>query len=276
VIGDLTERPEDLGGEAPPSDGRSFYASPALRLWSFAMLGSVLVFGLQGLYPTFIGPISNVLPTLGAATAFASALLCWRRYGYGLRKKFEAVWFFFSLGTGLWILAELTWAAYYFFLNVEVPYPSAADFFYVGGYIPVLVGLAIYLKAFWGSMSPRRLALAAMTIAAATALALGLVLPMELSQGPSAADLLTALAYPVLDLALFSSSVLALAIFAGGRLSRWWVLFGGASLLYVLGDEYFLYLNSAGTYYNGSFDDLLFILGYLTFALAFYAHRREF
>ena len=267
------ETSKDRVTEAPRA---GFFSEGAFRLWVIGVVGVSLAFALQDLYPSLIGPLSNVLPAGGAGVAFASALLCWRRYGFGLRRQFEAVWFMFSLGSGLWILAELAWATYYFFLNVEVPYPSIADIFYIGGYFPMLAGLVLYLRAFSVAMSRKRLSLALSAIGVAVTLAMAFVLPLELTEGLSPLNLLTDLAYPILDLALISLTVLALAIFIGGAISKWWVLFGGASVLYVIGDEYFLYQFAAGTYYNGSFDDLLFVLGYLALALAFYAHRREF
>ena len=254
----------------------NFLSESAFRVWAVSVLAVTLVFGLQNLYPSMIGPISNVLPACGAGAAFLSALLCWKRYGFGVRTKFEGAWFAFTLGTGLWILAELTWAVYYFILDVPVPYPSAADFFYMGGYFPMIAGLVLYLGNFTLGLSRSRLMIAAAFIVVATGLALGFVIPLEFSQGLSPVQIMTDLAYPLLDLILFSFTILCLAIFFGGSISKWWFLFGGASALYVIGDEYFLYQVATGTYYNGSVDDLLFILGYLAFALAFYAHRREF
>ena len=260
---------ENPNNESPLSD-------PVFWLWIVGMCGVSGAFLLQSYYPSFIGPLSNVLPSVGAAFAFASALLCWRRYGFVIRRRFEAVWFLFTLGTGMWVLAEMTWATYYFFLNVPVPYPSVADVFYIGGYFPLILGLAFYFGAFSVAMSRQRLVAAVISIVIVALVALGFVMPAELSKGLGPLNTFSDMIYPVLDLVLFSLTALCLAIFLGGRISRWWILFGAASLLYVVGDEYFLYQVAAGTYYNGSFDDMFFILGYLTFAIAFHAHRREF
>jgi len=246
------------------------------RAWLFSMIGVTLVFAFQSLYPTYIGGLSNVLPTACATTAFLSAFLCMRRYGFGLRLNFEAVWFLFTLGMGMWAIAEGSWAFYYFVLKVAVPYPSLADIFYMGGYLPIIAGLVGYLDTFHEALSRRRLGFAVVFIGIAVALALAFVLPIELGQKLSASVFLTDMAYPVLDLVLFSLTVLSLAIFAGGTIAKWWVLFGIASALYVVGDEFFLYQVALGSYYNGSVDDLIFLLGYLTFALAFYVHQKEF
>jgi hypothetical protein len=176
----------------------------------------------------------------------------------------------------MWVVAEATWAFYYFVIQIAVPYPSLADVFYMGGYIPIIAGLLGYLDTFHVALSGRRLGFAVVGIAAAVTLALLFVLPVELSQNLSAVNLLTDMLYPLLDLVLLSLAVVSLAIFAGGRIAKWWLLFGAGATLYVIGDEFFLYQVAHGTYYNGSVDDLIFLLGYLTFAMAFYAHRKEF
>ena len=255
---------------------RAFTSLSGFRVWLGSVCILVVVFGLQSFYPDVIGPLSNVLPTVTAAAAFVSSVLCIRRYKFGLRHQFEAAWLFFALGLGLWVVAEATWAAYYFFLNIVVPYPSLADLFYIGGYFPIIVGAVLYVDVFKVAMSRRRLAAALGIISISAALAMTFVLPIEFSTRDSAVFVFTDLIYPMLDLALLAVAAFALAIFYGGRLAKWWMLFGSAAAVYVIGDELFLYQTAVGTYYNGGLDDLIFLLGYLTFALAFYAHREEF
>jgi hypothetical protein len=262
--------------EAPVKRAESIVSLTGFRAWLVAMIAISLVFVFQPFYPSSIGPLSNVFPTVCALTMFLSSFACMKRYGFTLRLNFEAVWFLFTLGTGLWVLAEATWAFYYFILKVAVPYPSAADVFYVGGYFPIIAALLGYLDTFRVALTRRRLGYAAVVIGVAAALALVFVLPVELGKSLSAFNFITDMTYPALDLVLLSLAILALAIFVGGAIATWWVLFGAGAALYVIGDEFFLYQVAHGTYYNGSADDLIFLLGYLTFALAFYAHTKEF
>jgi len=249
---------------------------PGFRLWMAAMAGVSLVFALQSLYPGLIGPLSNVLPSACAFVAFLCSLSCLRRYGFSRRLDFGAIWLLFTLGTGMWVIAEATWALYYFVVQVSLPYPSLADIFYTGGYLPIMAGLLGYLNMFHVGLSRRRLGYALMGIGVAVALALLFVLPVEFGESLAPVNLLTDMLYPVLDLILLSLALLSLVIFVGGRLANWWVLFGAGATLYVIGDEFFLYQVGNGSYYNGSVDDLIFLLGYLTLAMAFYAHRKEF
>jgi hypothetical protein len=254
----------------------SLVALIGFRVWLAAMVAISAVFAFQTYYSGFIGPLSNVLPTICALAAFLSSFSCMRRYGFTLKLNFEAVWFLFTLGTGLWALAEGVWAFYYFILLIPVPYPSLADVFYMGGYLPIIAALLGYLSTFRVALTRRRLVYAGVVIVVAVALALEFVLPVELGKNLTPLNFATDMIYPVLDLMLLSLAVLSLAIFVGGAIAKWWLLFGIGAGLYVVGDEFFLYQVAHGTYYNGSVDDLIFLLGYLTFALAFYAHRKEF
>jgi hypothetical protein len=241
-----------------------------------AMMGLSLVFALQPLYPNAIGPLSNIFSPACALSAFLCSLSCLRRYGFSRRLDFGAIWLLLALGMGMWVIAEATWAVYYFVVRVELPYPSLADLFYAGGYLPIIAGLVGYLETFHVALSKRRFGYALIGIVVAVVLALLFVLPVELAQDLSAVNLVTDMLYPVLDLVLLSLAVLSLAIFAGGRIATWWMLFGAGATLYVVGDEFFLYQVAHGAYYNGGVDDLIFLLGYLTFAMAFYVHRKEF
>ena len=264
-------KPITAQGKKPaPTNPRIMYS-----LWSLSLSGLLAFFALQSFYPNLIGPASNVLPSVCVGVMLWSALKCVSRYGPSLKKRFQAAWAMFSLGAGLWLVAELTWAFYYFYLNDSVPYPSVADVFYVAGYVPMLLGLAFYLKVFAPGMTAKRLAVATSMIVAATAAVIAFVVPPEFAMSEPLVQRATDIAYPVLDLALLAIALLAIAIFFGGSLSRWLVIFGGAATAYIVADELFLYQVASGTYVNGGVDDFIFLIGYMLFGLAFYEHRRR-
>ena len=226
-----------------------------------------------GLLPQPDGPVSNVLPSACVGLAFWSSLQCTRRYGTGLRKRFQATWVMFSLGTGLWLLAEMTWAFYYFVLSVSVPYPSTADVFYLGGYIPMLLGLTLYLGAFFQGMTRQRLVSALSLIVISGLVVVLLVIPPELLISETIAQRITDVSYPVLDLSLLSVTILSPRS-SSGLPSRWLLIFGEAAIAYVIADG-FLYQIAAGTTTTGASTTHLRV-GILLFVPAFYEHRRRF
>jgi len=250
-------------------------ASFGLWGWLASCLAVSAVFGFQSFFPSAIGLASNVLTLLCVAAGLGSVLLCVRRYGLAIKTRFQASWFSFAIGFGLWTAAESIWAAYYTVFGVAVPNYSIADIFYMAGYVPIFVGLLLYIGTFDVALQRKRIAAAAVVIALAFAVVSYTVLPTELAAGGTLLQTLDDLSFIILDLVMLSLVVLTFTIFVGGRISKWLMVLGGAAVLYVIGDEDFLIQTANGTYYNGSYNDLIFLLAYLTFALAFYLHRRE-
>jgi len=238
-------------------------------------IAASLVYGLQQFYPTLIGPISNVVPTIFATGAFITAYTCARKYGFRVREReFDRIWLCFSLGTAFWIFAEGIWAIYYF-SGIDVPYPGIPDVFYIAAYFPMSLAIFLYFKAFVGGLTVRRRTISIGIISISISIVLAIVIPIEFSQTRSHLTVVTDLAYPAADLVLLSLTILSLAIFAGGTMSKWWYPLAGAIILDIVADELFLYQVANGTYYNGGIDDLMYVWAYLIFGLAFYIHHKQ-
>jgi hypothetical protein len=175
----------------------------------------------------------------------------------------------------LWFLGELSWAAYAFFLNVELPYPSIADIFWLGGYVPLLIALFAYSRLFASVLSKRKKALiAALIIILGVLVSVALIVPI-MGVEENLTTLIIDLAYPLLDITLLSAALVGLAIFQKGSLGKSWLWIILGILLNVAGDMIFSYTTAQGTYYNGHPSELLFIYGYLLFMIAFYVHTKE-
>lgn len=122
----------------------------------------------------------------------------------------------------MWFLGEAIWAGYTLILNVEIPYPSVADVFWLGGYVPFFVALYLYVKTFGSALSRKTLAIfSTITVVSAILVSAALIAPTTQAQ----TDLVTMvvdLTYPVLDLVLdlvlLSVSILGLLVFVKGNL----------------------------------------------------------
>jgi hypothetical protein len=232
------------------------------------------VYVFQGFYPEFISPLSNALFPVVASAAVFSSVFALRKYGPKLN-KFLMVWMCFTVGMTLWFLGELSWAIYTFLLNVEIPYPSIADIFWLGGYIPLLIALFVYSRLFVSVLSNRKKALiAAIIIILGVLVSAALIIPI-MGVEENLAILIIDLAYPLLDIALLSMALVGLAIFQKGGLGKSWLWIILGIMLNVAGDMIFSYTTAQGTYYNGHLSELLFIYGYLFFTIAFYVHTKE-
>jgi hypothetical protein len=178
------------------------------------------------------------------------------------------------LGMGSWAAANIAWSAVYF-LGIAVPYPGLSDYFYLGADVPLAAALIMYFRPFSSVLTLRRLAISVFVIAISAGIIIGFVMRSEFAMTQPLTSTITDLLYPITDIILMSLTILNLAIFIGGTISKWWIMFGAGIVLYIVADELFLYQNSKGTYYNGSSSDIAYVLSYLVFALAFYVHRRE-
>jgi hypothetical protein len=252
-----------------------FNPIPAYTVSLVIGIAIALAYAFQSLYPEQIGSLSNIITPVSASGAFVSSSLCSRKYGYKLLSHyFDRIWFLFTIGLMLSALGEFTWAAYYF-SNVPVPYPSIADVFYLGSYVPLILAAAMYFKAFSSVLTKKRLAISLAVIFTCGIIVFELVLPTEFAGNPSFLTVIDDQIYLIMDMALLSLTILSLAIFSGGTMARWWTILAAGFALDIIGDEVFFYQNAQGTYYNGSLSDLLYVMAYLLLSLAFYIHRKE-
>jgi hypothetical protein len=214
-----------------------------------------------------------VFPVVASAAVFSSAFAL-RKYGPKLN-KFVTIWICFTVGMMLWFLGELSWTVYTLLLNVEIPYPSIADIFWLSGYVPLLIALFVYSRLFASALSKRKKAvIAALIIILGALVSVALIVPL-MGVENNLETFTIDLAYPLLDIALLSMALVGLAIFQKGSLGKSWLWIILGILFNVAGDMIFSYTTAQGTYYNGHPSELLFIYGYLFFMTAFYVHTKE-
>lgn len=234
-----------------------------------------VVYYLHVYWPVQVAAISNIVPSVVASCGFIAAIQNARRYGFRLKERsYDRIWFGFTLGTLCWILAESSWAVYYF-SGVAVPYPGIPDIFYLLAYVPLALSVLWYFRSFSGALNPMRKVFSIGVIAFSVSLVVSVVIPIEFSTPKAPLTMFTDLAYPAADLILLSLTILSMAIFIGGSMGKWWIVLALAIILDIIGDELFLYQVAMGTYYNGGFDDLIYVWAYLLVWLSFVLHKRE-
>jgi len=207
------------------------------------------------------------------ASGFCSllAFLVVRRWGF--RGKLGAVHFGLLVGIFFWFLGDLSWTVYETVLRIPIPYPSFADVFYLGAYIPIAVGLVLFLRTFWSGIDRK---------AFIGGLSLGLfffLLTCIVLIGPlvmSSEDLLTKffdVAYPVADSILIVLSIFVLVNFKGGKIAVAWVWICLGLFLAGLYDIMFGLGTLQGWYYSGHPIELVQFYGYICLGLGFYEQR---
>jgi len=239
-------------------------------------VGLAVFYLFQSLYVDFMYFLSNVLAPVFAGVAVVTAAIALKKYWGNPADKFSKIWLFLTLGMVCWFLGETIWMVYALALNVEVPYPSVADIVWLIGYLPLIFAILLYIRTFRFVVSKSILTAAAgIVLVGSLAIFASLATPILASATQQETTLAVDIAYPALDIVMFSLSIIGLLIFARGRIGNAWVLMNGAIFMNVVGDLLFSYTTLNGTYYNGHYLELFFLWGYVLFALAFYAHRKE-
>jgi len=230
----------------------------------------------------WLGASTDVLFVLVSGMTAAFGLLVVREDRKGvqslthLRLRLRRVHFGFFLVILLWFLGECTWTVYAVILGVQVPYPSIADVFYLAGYIPAFLSILGFMRIFQRLVTPLKKvvsALVGLLILGVTAVFL--LTPLSVSSSPvfvKAFDL----AYPVMDAVLMALVTTRLIAFIGTSLGRPWTWIFCGLLLYSFADIMFSWGTLAGWYYSGHPIELLWLYGYLAFALGFNRQRTQF
>jgi len=236
-----------------------------------------LVFFFQNYYQDFMYSFATIFSPLIAGVAVASSSFALKKYWGKPEDKFSKIWLCFTLGMIFWFLGEISWMIYTLFLKVEIPYPSIADAAWLIGYIPLMAAFHWYVRNFQFTISRTLYKTGALIIGIVSFGLFGYFLTPVFAKMAETEFTTIAIdiAYPLLDLCLFGYALLALLIFIRGRIALTWSLISGAVFMNVVADMLFTYTTLQGTYYNGHPVDLLFHVGYILFALAFYSHRKE-
>jgi len=224
---------------------------------------------------------SNAFPPVIAGAAVVTSGFALRRYWEDLRSRLSRTWLLFTLGMVLWFLGELGWATYRLILNIEKPYPSIADVFWLSGYVPLFFALYIYVQTFKPAISRRMLRIAEVVVFILSIGIYSLLLPPTIEAEEDSVMLVVDLAYPTLDIPLFAMAILGLLIFTmsrlKGKMGTAWLLINAGILMNAVGDVLFSYTTLLGTYREIPAHplELFFHWGYLLFLLAFYTHMKE-
>jgi len=249
--------------------------------YSFApsVAAAVLTFSLLALYsePRCVELYANTLTVLAAGASFWASLRVLERQKLILYEPLRASWFYVSTGLGLWLVAEALRLAHIALLGGP-PGLSAADVARALGYALVLAGLYRGVKPL--SLLTRgadlgykaRLAYAIPPALGAPLIAAALA---EIPEAVAEEGLLTAIvgvSYVVLDAALLTLSLKAVAFFWRGRFVGGPALLSlGLALLAVSDLPY----SAVGGYYPGNPLDMLRAISYMVMAAGIYAYSRQ-
>jgi hypothetical protein len=158
---------------------------------------------LLGPNPTFSGDISRIL-AIGFA-AILSLVVVGRQ---GIAGIFGRAYLAISVGIILWLMAETIWGYYEIVLQVEKPFPSLADAFWLAGYGPLGYHLFTMSRFYGRGVKKYKIALVLCGIAVFSGIYIQQLLNIFESTGEtSQLGLAISITYPVIDAILFMPAI---------------------------------------------------------------------
>ncbi len=252
------------------------YQKVCLAFLVFLFIFWVLLFSSgtkTGFYNFLYSFLFGLIPLVGGFFA----LLKSKMWG-GFKSAVGKAVFFLGLGLLLWGLGETIWSYYNFFLSEPAPYPSLADL----GFAPSIFfyGLgAVYLsKATGAKFGWRHKNAKVLTVIAVLFLVIisyyvlvevargGVVVP----DGETPLKTVLDIVYPLGDFLALAISVVISGLsfkYLGGKYKNdIYAILLGLGVMFIA-DSIFSFTTTAGTFYNGSFGDLMLTLGlfFITF-----------
>ena len=165
-------------------------------------------------------------------------------------------------------IAEQLWDIFDYVLGID-PFPSIADFFYMGAY--VFLALFLFNIVFpLRKLVPKKVHL----ISAAISIALlipSFLITFDWYSDSSTFERIVGLSYPILDSILLGMSLLALMFFFR-KTNYFWICFTLGIILWVIADTVFISVELNDSYHVGHPVDSIWLIAYLVIAAGIH-HR---
>lgn len=221
----------------------------------------------SGYYNYLFSLIMNIVPVFGGLVAMIGS-----RYWNGLKSFTGKGIFFLGLGVFFFGCGGLVWSYYNFVIGTAAPYPSLADLGYAPSVFFYALGAVYLCRAAGADLGLQRkyapLFLAFVpTIMLAISYYLLVVVARDgvlLTAGESILKQILDIAYPLGDFLSLTVSIvisgLSFTYLAPKYRAGIFAILGGLVVMYCA-DMIFSYTTTRGTYFNGDFGDMLFIVG---------------
>ncbi len=211
-------------------------------------------------------PVYVILPGI---LTFYSSVLTIKLFR---QKHFQAkAFFFFTLGTASWFIAEQIWQAYDFIWDGE-PFPSEADIFYFLSYPLFAIFLFISIKPIIKSVS-KKVWLFAIVLSFSFVIPSFLVTYDNISEEEIFAVLL-ALSYPILTSFEMIPAIIGILFLSKKGANFFWILLLFGIIIYSISDTFFLFSTLDDSYYDGHPVDLMYNFSYIVLIFSLYTRLK--
>lgn len=187
-------------------------------------------------------------------------------------------WLMFFIGIGLYFVAESTYAILeiVFRMDMNTNFPSIADFFWCGAYIPMFIGLLMMILGYRRSGFPMgnrsvRILLSAAILAVSFVVFIFILVPIIKDHETTPLARFFYLFYPAADILIVIPVILLVyitSLFGRGAVSKPWKYLALGFIGFAVADLLYSYLSWRDLYGNGNLIDLAWNFGYLAIGIA--------
>lgn len=227
--------------------------------------GDVVLLYFSDIFPVICALISG-LCLFGALKEF-------RQFDYT-----RIFWFFFFAGIMMFCIAEFIYGVLeiYYEVDMNLNYPSVADFFWCTGYIPMFIGLVLMITGYNRSGFPMgdkkiRILLTFTIVAISFTVFMFILIPIIKDNETTPLSKFFYLFYPVADILIVIPVILLLyitSLFGKGLISKPWKYLAIGFISFSVADLLYSYFGWHDLYDNGSLIDLAWNFGYLAIGIA--------
>ncbi len=185
----------------------------------------------------------------------------------GLSSVFGKAFAFIGASLVSYGVAQFIWFFYNFFLNVETPFPSVADVFFLLFFVLISTGFLFLLNNFKQSITKETIAQFALMIPVVFIIALSTIFRPDFSSDLTFWQNTLNIIYPVSDTILLCIILIMLTI-SGGYFRSTVIFFAVAGMAQLIADFIFTLDTANGSYWNGGLADLVFTVASYLFLLS--------
>jgi hypothetical protein len=187
-------------------------------------------------------------------------------------------WLLYFIGIAMYFVAETIYGVLeiIFLIDMNANYPSLADFFWCGAYIPLFAGLLMMILGYWRSGFPMgsskvRVLLTAAILCVSFVVFYFILVPIIKDNETTFIAKFFYLFYPIADVLIVIPVILLAyitSLFGKGSVSKPWRYLAMGFISFSVADLLYSYLSWEDLYGNGNLIDLAWNFGYLAIGIA--------